>query len=104
MKVLFIARAARTQLPLEQVLAMLKNSKEWHAQYLGDGTYDCIHNFVEGGGLGIANVDSIEAACDLLSEYPGRDLFDWEFHPLADNKYVMDKAISRIETAIERQK
>jgi hypothetical protein len=83
---------------------MTKNNKEWHAQYLGDGTYDCIHTFVEGGGIGIANVDSVEAAYDLLSDYPGRDLFDWEFHPLADTNHVMDKVISRIESAIERQK
>jgi hypothetical protein len=104
MKVLFIARMARAQLPLEQVLAMLKANKEWHAKHLKNGTHDCIYNFIEGGGIGIANVDSLEAAYDLLSDYPSRMLFDWEVHPLLDAEHVADTAISRVEKAIEQQK
>ena len=100
MKVLYIARPARPQLPLEQVLSMSKSTKEWHAKFLGDGTYDCIYTFVGGGGIGIANVDSNEAAYDLLSDYPSRELFDWEFHPLVDTRHVMDKVISRLEMAV----
>jgi len=45
--------------------------KEWIDKHLKDGTYDCIHNFVDGGGIGIANVDSLEAAYDILSDFPG---------------------------------
>ena len=104
MKVLFIGKVARHQLPLEHILAMLKGNEKWHDQYLKDGTYDCLYNFVEGGGIGIANVDSLEAAYDLLTDYPSRILFDWEIFPLVDAKHALDKSISRIETAIERQK
>ena len=100
MKVLFIAKRARHQLSLEQLLAILKGSKEWHEQHLKDGTYDCIHSFVDGGGIGIANVDSLEAAYDLLDDYPGESIFDWEFHPLVDSRHAMDKSISSLEKAI----
>ena len=100
MKVLFIAKRARHQLSLEQLLNIFKSSKEWHEQRLKDGTYDCIHTFVEGGGIGIANVDSIEAAYDLLDDYPAGPIFDWEFHPLVDTGHAMDKSISSIEKAL----
>ena len=101
MKVLFIGRLARNQLPLEHILAMLKGSKKWQDQYLKDGTYDCIHSFVDGSGIGIVNVDSLEAAYDFLNDYPGRTLFDWEIIPLVDNKHALDKGV---EKAIERKK
>jgi hypothetical protein len=104
MKVLFIGKIARVQLPLEHILAMLKGNKKWHEQHLKDGTYDCIYNFVDGGGIGIANVDSPEAAYDLSTDYPGRNLFDWEVYPLVDAEHAIDKSISRLEKAIEKQK
>ena len=100
MKVLFIAKSARHQLSLEQILACLKGSKEWHEQRLKDGTYDCIHTFVDGGGIGIANVNSLEAAYDLLDDYPGQPMFDWEFRPLVDTRHAMEKSISSLEKAI----
>ena len=100
MKVLFIAKSARHQLSLEQILACLKGSKEWHEQRLKDGTYDCIHTFVDGGGLGIADVDSLEAAYDLLDDYPGQPMFVWEFRPLVDTRHAMEKSISSLEKAI----
>ena len=103
MKVLFIAKLARHQLTLEQTLATLKGNKEWHEQHLKDGIYDCIHAFVDGGGMGIANVDSLEAAYDLLEDYPGRMIFDWEIYPLVDSKHAIEKSISTIERTISLQ-
>jgi len=100
MKVLFIAKRARHQLSLEQLLAIFKSSNEWHEQHLKNGTYDCIHTFVEGGGIGIANVDSIEAAYDLLDDYPAGPVFDWEVHPLVDTGHALEKSIANIEKAI----
>ena len=100
MKVLFIAKRARHQLSLEQILACLKGSNEWHEQHLKNGTYDCIHTFVDGGGIGIANVDTLEAAYDLLDDYPGQPMFDWEVRPLVDTGHAMGKSISSVEKAI----
>lgn len=100
MKVLFMAKRARPKLSLEQLLIIFKSSKEWQEQHLKDGTYDCIHTFVEGGGIGIANVDSIEAAYDLLDDYPAGPVFDWEVRPLVDTGHAMDKSILSIEKAI----
>ncbi len=104
MKFLMIGKQARTELPLEHLLAIMKASKKWHDQRLKDGTHDCIYNFPDGGGMGIVNVDSHEAAYDLLTDYPARVLFDWEIIPLVDNEHAVDKSISRIEKAIERKK
>lgn len=104
MKYLCIGKLARTQLSLEHMLAVLKGSKEFQDQRLKDGTYDCIYNFPDGGGMAIVNVDSSEDAYDLLTDYPGRVLFDWEIIPLVDSTHAIDKSISRIEKAIQRQK
>lgn len=89
---------------MEQTLAILKGNKKWGDEHLKSGKYDCIFNFIDGGGGGIANVDSMEEAYDLLTDYPGRVLFDWEIFPLVDSEHAVDKSISRIERAIERRK
>ena len=104
MKVLFIAKRARHQFSLEQSLAIFKGIEEWHKKYLNDGTYDCIHTFVEGGGIGIANVDSLEAAYDLLDDYPATLFFDWEVYPLVDTRHAVEKSISSMEKALEQQR
>ena len=103
MKVLFIAKRARHQFSLEQSLAIFKGIKEWHKKYLEDGTYDCIHTFVDGGGIGIANVDSLEAAYDLLDGYPANLFFNWEVYPLVDIHHAVEKSISTME-ALEKQR
>ena len=100
MKVLFMAKRARHQFSLEQSLAIFKSIKEWHGKYLKDGTYDCIHTFVEGGGMAIANVDSLEAAYDLLDDYPANLFFDWEVHPHVDTSHAVEKSISNMEKAL----
>ena len=100
MKVLFIAKRARHQFSLKQSLAIFKSIKEFHEKHLKDGTYDCIHTFVEGGGIAIANVDSLEAAYDLLDDYPASLFFDWEVHPLVDTSHAVEKSISNMEKAL----
>jgi hypothetical protein len=100
MKVLFIAKRARHQFSLEQSLAIFKSINEWHAKQLKDGTYDCIYTFVEGGGIGIANVDSLEAAYDLLDDYPANLFFDWEVHALVETRHAVEKSISNMEKAL----
>ena len=67
---------------------------------LKNGTYDCIHTFVDGGGIGIANVDTLEDAYDLLDDYPGQPMFDWEVRPLVDTGHAMKKSISSVEKVI----
>ena len=51
-------------------------------------------------GIGIANVDSLEAAYDLLDDYPANLFFDWEVHPLVDTRHAVDKSISNMEKAM----
>ena len=100
MKVLFIAKRARHQFSLEQSIAIFKSINEWHKKKLKDGTYDCIHTFVEGGGIGIANVDSLEAAYDLLEDYPANLFFDWKVRPLVDSSHAVEKSIANMEKAL----
>ena len=79
---------------------ILKGCNEWHQQHLKNGTYDCIHTFVDGGGIGIANVDTLEDAYHLLDDYPGQPMFDWEVRPLVDTGHAMGKSISSVEKAM----
>ena len=104
MKFLFTAKSGRPQLPLEQRLPMLQASKEWIAERLKDGIYDCSYVFLEGGGMSIGNYDSLEDAFAGLVDYPARSLFDWEVKPLADTVQSHDKLIARMQAALELQK
>ena len=104
MKFLVIGRPVRVDLPLEHRLAIFKASNAWHEKCLKDGTFDCIYNFPDGGGMSINNLDSIEAVYDSLIDYPGGALFDFEVTPLLDNKHAGEKAVSRMEQAIEKRK
>ena len=65
-------------MPPGAIADVLSAQRDWLKQKLEDGTLDCAYGFIGGGGVGIANADSIEEMHALLVQSPG--------FPIGDNK------------------
>ena|SRR5436190_22530705 len=63
---------------------------EWLEGKVGDGTFDCIYGFLEGGGFSVTNADSNRAALDLMADYPLFGMVTWEVRPLLEFKEGTD--------------
>lgn len=69
---------------------------EWLDAKLDDGTFDCVYGFLEGGGFGIANVDSHREALELMADYPMFAMVTWEVRPLLDYKEGLDTVRAKL--------
>lgn len=59
-------------------------SLEWLEGKLGDGTFDGVYGYLEGGGFAIANVGSHREALDVMTDYPLFGMVTWEVRPLLE--------------------
>ena len=82
---------------LKDPLATNKAAKAFIEEMLASGQFECAYQFVTGGGIAIANIDSAEEMWQKLVEYPLYSQFDWEVEPLVDLNFVFEKAIARME-------
>src|SRR5215207_2686454 len=64
-----------------------------------DGTFDCAYGFLDGGGFGIANVDSHREALDLMADYPLYAMVNWEVRPLLEFKEGLDTVRAKLVEA-----
>jgi hypothetical protein len=55
---------------------------DWLEAKLGDGTFDCLYGFLEGGGTSVVNVDSHAKALELMTDYPLYGMVVWDIRPL----------------------
>ncbi len=62
----------------------------WIEGKVDDGTFDCVYGYLEGGGFGVANVNSHADALDLMADYPVFGLVNWEVQPLLEFKEGID--------------
>jgi hypothetical protein len=65
-------------------------------QKLEDGTLDCAYGFIGGGGVGVANADSIEEMHALLVQSPGFPIGDNEVRPLGDFNETIEAGIGAL--------
>ena len=72
---------------------------EWLEGKLGDGTFDCVCGYLEGGGFSIANVDSHKDALDLMADYPLFGMVTWEVRPVLDFKEGIDTVRTKLAEA-----
>ena len=72
---------------------------EWLEGKVDDGTFDAIYGFVEGGGCGIANVDSHREALELMADYPLFGMVTWDVRPLLDFKEGIDTVRAKLAEA-----
>ena len=61
----------------------------WIEGKVDDGTFDCVYGYLEGGGFGVANVNSHADALDLMADYPVL-VVNWEVQPLLEFKEGID--------------
>ena len=72
---------------------------EWLEGKADDGTFDGIYGFVEGGGCGIANVDTHREALELMADYPLFGMVTWDVRPLLDFKEGTDTVRAKLAEA-----
>jgi hypothetical protein len=71
----------------------------WLEGKVDDGTFDCIYGYLEGGGFGVANVDSHADALSLMADYPLFGLVTWEVHPLLEFGEGLDTIRAKLAEA-----
>lgn len=71
----------------------------WLEGKAGDGTFDCIYGFLEGGGFSIANAGSHREVLDLMTDYPLFGLVTWDVRPVLDFKEGADKIRAKLAEA-----
>jgi hypothetical protein len=55
---------------------------DWLQAKLGDGTFDCLYGFLEGGGVSVVNADSHADVLELMAAYPLYGMVVWDIKPL----------------------
>ena len=77
----------------------LDASLEWLDGKLDDGTFDCVYGYLEGGGFGVANVDSHRDALDSMADYPLFGLVTSEVRPLLEYTEEIDTLRAKLAEA-----
>jgi muconolactone delta-isomerase len=98
----FLVTVTPTQpapMPPGAIADILAAQRDWLNQRLGDGTLDCAHAFIGGGGMGIANADSIEEMHALLVGSPAFALGGTEVRPLGDFNETIEAGIGALRRA-----
>lgn len=72
---------------------------DWLDGKLGDGTFDCLYGFLEGGGMSVVNVDSHAAALDLMADYPLFGMVVWEIKPLLEFREGIETVRAKLAEA-----
>jgi hypothetical protein len=72
---------------------------DWLDHKLDDGTFDCVFGYLEGGGFGIANVESHREVLELMADYPLYGLSTWEVRPLLEFKEGIDTTRAKLGEA-----
>ena len=70
--------------PMPPAPEMFDSGLDWVDGKLGDGTFDCVYGFLEGGGFAVVNVNSHSEVLELMADYPLYGLMDWEVRPLLE--------------------
>ena|SRR5262245_33614303 len=72
---------------------------DWLSAKVDDGTFDCVFGFIEGGGFGVANVNSHLEALELMAQYPLFGLVTWDVRPLLEFNEGLDTIRAELEKA-----
>src|ERR1700733_10410845 len=85
--------------PMPPTPEQVDASLSWLEGKVGDGTFDCIFGFIEGGGFSVANVDSHREVLELMAEYPLYGLVPWDVRPLLEFKEGIDTVRAKLAEA-----
>jgi hypothetical protein len=70
--------------PMPPTPEMFDAANDWVDGKLGDGTFDCVYGFLEGGGFAVVNAGSHRKVLELMTDYPPFGLMSWEVRPLLE--------------------
>ena len=87
-------------MPPGAIAEVLSAQRGWLKQKLEDGTLDCAYGFIGGGGVGVANADSIEEMHALLVQSPGFPIGDNEVRPLGDFNETIEAGIVAVRRRV----
>jgi len=87
----FLATIIQKQSPPPEMLpALVEATIQWMAWAKGSGKFDALYSIAgQPGGLGIANVGSLEELDDLIQGYPMTPFCDVQVFPLSDVDHSM---------------
>jgi hypothetical protein len=71
----------------------------WLERKLGDGSFDCLYGFLEGGGFSVTNAGSHREVLELMMDYPLFGLVTWDVRPLLEFKEGADKTRAKLAEA-----
>jgi muconolactone delta-isomerase len=96
----FLAIIIRKQSPPPEIMpALIEATIKWMAWAKGSGKFDAIYSVAgQPGGLGIANVDSLEELNDIIAGYPMTPFSDIQTIPLSD----VDQALSTLREQVKK--
>ncbi len=85
--------------PLPPSPEQLDAAMDWLDGKLGDGSFDCLYGFLEGGGTSIVNAESHAAVLELMTEYPLYGMVVWDVKPLLAFREGIDKVRAKLVEA-----
>jgi hypothetical protein len=80
-------------IPVELIHA----AKDWIDARSGDGTFECVYGFADGGGFSVGTADSADALQQQLLDYPLAPFMRFEVHPLVDVAPSFERFVSAAE-------
>ncbi len=96
----FLVTIIQKQSPPPQIMpALVEATIQWMAQAKGGGKFDAIYSIAgQPGGLGIANVGSLEELNDIIAGYPMTPFCDVQTLPLSD----IDQALAALREQVKK--
>jgi len=71
----------------------------WLDAKSGDGTFDCLYGFLEGGGFSVANAGSHSEVLELMMDYPLYGMVTWDVRPVLEFREGADKVRAKLAEA-----
>ncbi len=96
----FLVTIIQKQPPPPEIMpALIEATIKWMAWAKGNGKFDAVYSIAgQPGGLGIANVDSLEDLNDLVARYPMTPFCNVQTLPLSD----VDQALATQREVVKK--
>jgi hypothetical protein len=85
--------------PMPPTPEQFDEATAWLERKLGDGSFDCLYGFLEGGGFSVTNAGSHRKVLELMMDYPLFGLVTWDVRPLLEFKEGADKIRAKLAEA-----
>jgi hypothetical protein len=84
--------------PMPPPIEMVRAAREWVEERSGDGTFEAVYAFPEGGGMSISDHESHDALMDTLLDYPIAPFVQYDVKALVE----LNGAFDRFESIAEK--